>query len=278
MNTLILRSIRLLAVSLVGAACGLSGCSKSGGSGTGTVPVTDPSTYVFLNGNWEFRATPAAGTTAPFTVLTGFLNEQGTAGATNFTTAALRAQSSTCYGAVPELSLEGAVQATQVGLTSFAAGGQILTIAQTKDSTSTHLSGTYSIAGGCGDGQHGQLAGTAYTPLTGNYNGPVTGSLLNGMHLTLAQSGGNGDGLFFLTGSATFSGSACFTTANLAFSDGYVTGSTMHLLLKTNETSSSSQVTVDGTINPAADTLTITSISVAGGKCSGAAGTATLKS
>ena len=280
-----LRFFRLLNPSLpallVGSVLGLVGCShgaSAGSGGTSTGTGTSPSS-VNISGNWEFHATAAQGSSAPFTVLSGFLNEQGSGSTLNFTTASLEVQSPACYAESPTLSLEGSTQNTQLGLTSFSAAGQVLTINGTTDASSTNLTGTFAVAGGCADGQHGQLTGILYAPLNGNYNGPVVGqsNLLTGMHLTLTQSGGTSDGLFFLTGSATFSGTSCFSKGTLAYTKGSVSGSVFHISLDTDETSGS-QVTLVGTADPAADTLTITSVSIVGGACAGSAGTATLTS
>jgi hypothetical protein len=257
-------------------AC-LAGCAKSGGgNGNGS----NPPPSVSVSGNWEIQATQTKGT-APFSSLAGFINDQGnsTTGS-NFTTAALQAtqsQTSLCYGSGAVIPLEGALQGGQLGLTSFSVDGQFLTLTAMEDSTGTHLTGTYSISGGCADGVKGTITGTEYAVLTGTYSGSVTGSSpARTIVLTLSQiPQGSGDGIFLVTGSAVFGGFNCFTNGTLPNSTSYVIGSFVSLTLNTDD-ANGAQVVMTGTIDSAADTFTVNSIAVNGGNCAGSLGAATL--
>jgi len=248
------------------------GCVKpTGGSGSGG-GGTKPSDYVYLTGNWQFDATPASGA-APFTVLTGFINEQGSTGTNDFTTAALQVQSTTCYSSAVEIPLQGGTEPTLLGLSSFAVDGQTLTISATKDSTATHLTGKYSISGGCADGESGTLAGTLYDLVNGTYSGAVAGTgPAENIQLSVTQGVGSGDGLSYISGSASFQGFSCFTSGNLPFAvagqyfPGYVTGSQIYLAFTTND-ANGSQVILSGTFDPTATTIMINSLAIVGGDC-----------
>ncbi len=252
------------------------GCAAKPSPGDGSSPP--PASYTYLTGNWEFVPTPASGSAPPFTLLAGFINESDDQpGVNDFLTAALQVQSTTCYSDSPDMSLQGVVLGTPVGLTSFPVENQVLTISAAKNSSAPQLTGTYSIAGGCGNGQTGSIYGNLYSPLNGTYTGAIVGSSpAKTIELTLAQySQGAGDGRSFVTGVGKFLGFACFTTASLSVPDGYVLGRSASFLLTTNE-AAGSQIALQGMLDQAADTLTITSIVVSGGACSGSYGATTL--
>lgn len=281
------RNASTLAAALASVALlvGLSGCVKNGGGGTKPTPTpVNPADYDYLSGNWEIQATPATGTTAPFTALGGYIYEQGNnPGVDDLTQAALQAQSpSSCYAnasydTAVTVPLTGSTQGADIRLASFAVNNQVLTIIGTKNSTATAFTGTYSVAGGCANGASGTVTGTEYDALTGTYTGSVTGNSGETMSLKLSQySDGTGDGVFLVSGSATFTGFPCFTTGNLAAQNGGVAGSAVALTFTTND-AKGAQAVLTGTINPSAETLTINSITVTGGSCPGSIGAATLQ-
>jgi hypothetical protein len=264
----------LLAVSV---AAGLSGCSGNSGGKPGGGGSTNPgANYIYLTGNWEIQATSTAGT-APFTSLAGFINEQGqNPGVDDLTTAALQVQPSGCYVNATTVPLQGSTQGNDLSLLSFPVNGQTMTIKGTKDATATHFTGSYAIAGGCADGATGTLAGTQYAALSGTYSGAVTGDAAQTLQLSVTQfTQGTGDGVFLVSGSAVFSGFSCFTKGTLASEDGAVIGSAVKLTFATND-SGGAQAVLTGTIDSAADTLTLSSIAVTGGSCPGAIGAAVL--
>jgi hypothetical protein len=273
---------------LSSAIGGLTGCTTSGqpgsvgGSGSGTGSGAN---YIYLTGNWQFQTTT---TTAPvpFTSLAGFINEQGDKpGVNDLTTAALQAQPSGCYLGAPVLPLgspvipmQGATQGTALGLRSFSVNGQFLTLNATKDATATHLNGTWVVNGGCANGAAGTITGTQYAPLSGTFSGAISGSTpAKTLQLSLSQfATGTGDGVFPVTGTATMTGFACFTTGTLASTDGSVIGSSAALTFSTNDMSGPVTMALTGSFDPTAKTLTLTSVQVNGGSCSGSYGGATL--
>lgn len=256
----------------------LTGCTTSGtpilggvGGGGGTNP-----TYHSLTGNWVLQITPTAGG-SQFTQLAGFINEATSASGGKYsTTAAFQDQpSSSCYTGADFIPLYGNVTGTAtLFLYSFDVEGQFVTINATGDATLTHMTGTYSIGGGCADGASGTLTGTRYAVLKGTYSGALTGNSGESVQLTVAQNtAGTGRGNFFVSGSAVFQGFSCFTSGTMAASAGSIVGNAVQLAFTAND---GSTVTFSGTIDPTASTMTITSTQVQGGSCAGSLGGATL--
>jgi hypothetical protein len=263
-----------LAAYLIVASLFLSGCTTERVAVTGGGSVADSN---FITGNWVIQFTPTSGGT-PFTQLAGFMDEARSASAgKNNATAALQGQTpDACYAGANVIPLFGSVTGATVFFYSFDVNGQYLTINATKNSGSTQITGTYSVGGGCDNGAAGTLTGTRYAVLDGTYSGSVTANAAQTLQLKLTQNTtGTGDGTFFVSGSAAFQGFSCFTTGTMAGTSGSIIGNAVQLALTTNDVNGS-QVILTGSIDPAADTLTIASANVQGGDCSGSLGGATL--
>ena len=272
-NWLCLLRNSLVATSLMWALAGCGGnVTKAAGP---PVPVVG---YLFLTGNWVFTATSTAGP-APFTTLVGFINEQSeNPGTYDIATAALQAQPATaCYVDAETVPLQGSIQGSAVSLSSFSVNGQYLNITGTKDATSSHLTGTYDVSKGCAKGAKGNIAATRLDPLTGDYSGAFGAASPSAtLQLTLTQDAqGTGDGRFFVAGSAAVSGISCFASATLSDTSGYVLGNTADLTFTTNEAGGST-LNVHGTFDQAASVLTVQSVQVTGGGCSGSYGITSL--
>lgn len=239
-------------------------------------PTASPPSYKFLTGNWEFTTVPTAGS-AQFGLFAGFINEASVnPGVDDPVTASLQIEEPpTCFLGTVVVPFDGDLKVANLGLVSFTDISQFVSIAATKDTTASHLVGTYSVGGGCASGSQGTLSGTKYAPLQGMYSGSIVGATsANVLTLTLFRSlSGNGDGTSNVTGTGTISGVPCFTSATLQPGNGRVLGSKANLLFTTSEPGGS-QLSVIGTFNPAADLITATSITVRGGACSGTLGTA----
>jgi hypothetical protein len=265
----------------------LIGCTNISIPYSGTPPT--PS-YQNLTGNWQIAVTAQSGP-VPFTSLAGFIQEGTTLTSTGYSvTASLQlAQPSSCYTGAGTALIPAAGQylGTALGLYSFTFDGQYLDTTSTVNSTGTQFTGTYVIEDGCAGAlsSQGTIVGTRYANLTGTYTGPITGTTPNEtLALALTQSDtGNGDGTSTVTGTATLTGLAfaCFTQGPLASSPSppnppsYVLGSAAQLVF--TDPTTNVQVTMVGTFDPTADTLTLSSINVSGGPCAGSLGTATLK-
>ncbi len=271
----------LLACALCFACFGCSPKGSVSSSGSSESSSSDsngtPGPFVTITGNWEFTAKATAGA-VPFSVLSGFINEAGTSATeSNYVTMAFQVQSSTCYSNSPEISMQGGMMVDGMDLMSFPVDSQTLTAHITKNAAADQMTGTYDIKGGCADGEQGTLTGTLYAPLTGTYSGMISGTgSSKAIQLTLAQDDqGTGDGHFYVTGTAAFTGFPCFSTGTISGENSFVTGSSASLTVVTNEVSGS-QLTLHGTFDPAADTLTVASMDVTGGNCAALTGGAVL--
>ncbi len=265
------------ALAVLSAVIGCGGnVAVPGGSPAPAPP--DPN-YVLLTGNWQFQATPTAGA-SPFASFSGFIYEEADDPGTNdvVTSAFQVVPSSGCYVAAVSLPLKGTAQGLKLSERSFSVNGQFLTLTASRtDKTANTLTGTYSVAGGCANGASGTVTGVKYTPLTGTYAGPVDNtSPAKTIALKLTQfTQGTGDGIFLISGSATLGGFACFTAGAMASTEGLVTGSTAVLNFTAND-GQNTPIQLTGTFDPAASSLTLSSINVPSGSCSGSYGTATL--
>jgi hypothetical protein len=257
---------------LCGFALVLTGCA------TIKVPndrSSGPGPATGLTGNWQFQISPTSGP-ASFTSLAGFISEtEGTPVDGDPVTAVFQATPSLCFDGTEIIPLSGTVTANKLDLRSFSIVGQFVTINATEDSTFSHLTGTYNVGAGCANGAAGTLNGTRYAALTGNYSGTIAGSNPpQNISLALKQSSdGQGDGSFLVTGTAAFNGIACFTSGTVASPDSHIVGESVSLTLTTNAPGNP-QVILAGKIDPAARTLSISSIQANG--CPSLQGTASL--
>jgi hypothetical protein len=273
-----LRSSALALSTLAFGAAVLIGCSHPGGSSAGGKSGSSGGsgsgggTAVDVTGNWQITFTPSA----PISSMAGYLSQQGQ-GDNQFTTAALQAQTSGCFTDAATIPMYGTTTGMDVNLASFAIESQTLSVNVQANTNGNQFSGNYSIAGGCAGGVSGTVTGTEYAPLSGTYAGSITGSSpAVTMSLALSQDpAGTGLGTFPLSGSATFSGISCFSQGTLAAQDGNVIGNTVTMDFTTNG-AEGDEIQMTGTFDPAASTLTLSSIQISGGSCSGSLGAATL--
>jgi hypothetical protein len=273
------KKLRLSAITLSALALGVAvliGCSQRGGSGSssgGSGSGGGPG--VNVTGNWQITFTPTS-SPAPISSMAGYLSEQGQ-GASQFLTAALQAQTSGCFAAATTVPMYGGTSGNNVNLTSFAVDGQTLSINTQTNAEGNQFSGVYSIAGGCAGGAKGTATGTEYAPLTGTFTGSIPGSSPTvTLSLSLSQeTAGTGLGTFPTSGSAAFNGISCFSQGTLASENGSVIGDSVTMQFTTND-SQGATVQMKGTFDPAASTLTLSSIQINGGSCSGPLGPAML--
>lgn len=195
----------------------MSGCGGSPGSGS-SAP-----TYDNLTGNWSLILIPSN----PLVVWPlpgGYL--MNTNGAVSGT---LHMNNSSCYSLTADIPVTGTLTSTgNIDLTSAAVGGQTLsitgvaivfTIPPATETIGT-INGTYTISGGCADGQNGRVDGRLIPPVNGVYTGTfesVSGQNI-GVSLNVSQAGPNADGEFSVSGPVTFTGSPCFTTGSITSS------------------------------------------------------------
>ena len=140
--------------------------------------------------------------------------------------------------------------------------------------TNVALSGSYTVGGGCGNGDRGTVLGATLPSYTNTYSG----SLIFGpnhssvpMSMAITQTGPNSDGFYQVTGSATLTGSPCFSTATISSS--YIAGNYIEITLTPNN---GGEVDFIGEVSTSTGN-TISGISgnyvVNAGKCAGDFGT-----
>lgn len=247
----------------------LSGCS-GGNTATQSTPPTQsnpiPPTYPSISGNWSLAATSQV---VPGTfLLGGYLSN-----ASSSASGTIHVLNSTCYLAISDISITGTVStAGAVSLTSSAVSGQTLT-AKGKISGGELSDGTYAIAGGCAGGDHGTVTGYLVPAFTNTYAGSflsVSGLSIDAT-ATIAQSGPDTDGFYHVTGTASFSGSPCFSSGTIATS--VIAGGYMAVTITTN---TGATVTYAGYItDPTGKTISGV-YEVSGGACSGDRGTGSI--
>lgn len=269
------------------------------GCGGGTMTTTDPppSTPVPVSGNWVFE--PAAGGTLttpsvfpPF--LAGSVVVNGTQVSADVLTLLIATSGCTIAGS-PDVTLTGAVQKGQIGLTSTSWNGIVFTVTGTISSDGQSISSSWTAKGGCLDGQTGSFVGNYVPPVTGTWTGTasnlpagVTGATTNSplagatMSLQLQQSSTSQGYLFPLSGSVTVSGTNCgFTNGTLQSSSSFavqlpssVLGNTWTILASMDD--GKSTLVAAGGAMPTNSAQWLTVFGISGGACDGAFAQATL--
>ncbi|MGA8067928.1 MAG: hypothetical protein WCA47_11395 [Terriglobales bacterium] len=178
---------------------------------------------------------------------------------------------SSCFSSSTTVAFTGTVKGKDVTLTSASTGGQIVTV--TASGTASSLSGTYSVVGGCADGDTGSISASAVPSISGTWSGPITGS--GGSNVTLAlalteAATASMDGTFAITGNLTFTNSSC--SVNGTVSSAFIAGPYLLVNGSTNETDGSTgdfsytQVLLN---NPATPTSMKGTYDVIDGLCAG---------
>ena len=263
--------ICLTVATITSTGCGGIVGSADSGAGSGATSVApNPN----ATGNWQITLTPTSGGTL-FPTLSGYIQDDvSDAGDSKFTTEELIGHgASGCFVGPNPISGFGTIVGSKLSTSALSVNGQSFLLAGTLSSTSSSLTGTYSVQGGCADGATGTIAGTRYSNVAGTFTGSVEGtSPAVGVQLNLTQnSAGNTNGVFEITGSAVFTGFTCFNSGTLTQPNGYVTGSTISLTYATNDPTGA-QAILQGNIDPGAGEMTITSFQVTSGSCEGTYG------
>ena len=241
---------------------------------TGTTPP--PGVSVVVAGNWQFQATPANGA-APFSSLSGAIDlASQQQNGVNEITSVLLASSTNCYNGTPVVPLSGSLMGATLHLSSFSVSGQSLTLEGTENAASTQLTGTYAVSGGCADGASGSVSGVKYSDFTGTLNGTIPDGSQRSISLNVTQATlDSGDGTFGLSGSASFQGFSCFQHGAITGTAGSISGSTVSLQLTTDDPSGA-HLLLQGQIDPAAQTFSVSSFLIQGGSCAASLPSVTL--
>jgi hypothetical protein len=187
-----------------------------------------------VSGNWDIQSQSV--------VSSGSMEFFGILQAGSRVTGMLHVFSPSCYKLTDIVPVSGAIsaQGDTLSLTSDSVAGQVLTMTGVLSSDrNTFLSGTYAIDGGCGNGDHGTIIGVLVPAFTNTYTGTFksfqTGKTTS-VTLSLTQSPmPDAQGFVPVSGTATFVDSACFSSGTLSGVGSFVFGSTIDVVLDTND-------------------------------------------
>jgi len=248
----------------------LSTLLACGGGGGGGGKTPNPPAPPNMTGNWNIAAQSTVFGGSPAYVA-GYLTHSGT----NIT-GTVHVLGSTCFQELTNIAVTGTSNGTQVTVTSAAVDSQVISMTATLSSDGkTITAGTYTITGGCANGDRGTVTGNAMPSLTGNFAGSfrstpysstqqVTASLTQG-------STPDANGFLPLTGTVTFTNGQCFTSGSIAAGSGFVVGAFHIATINTNN----GQVLVYGQANNTATSINV-EYEVESGGCYGDYGTGTL--
>lgn len=121
-----------------------------------------------------------------------------------------------------DIPVTGTSENGAVHLVSSSVSGQVVAIDATYRSGA--LSGTYSVQGGCADGERGTLSGETMPDLSGTWIG-TTASGVRVMVAWREQASATTDGVYSLSGTVSLSnGPACYSSGTMALQAGYSQG------------------------------------------------------
>lgn len=243
-------------------------------SGCGSNPSNSKNATPALNGNWAIKAvSQTTGTT--------YLGGANLYTAGDTVTGLLHFSNMPCGFTVNGIMYDAPVTGTissngNLRLSTTDINGLTLTAAGIW-SSGVISSGTYTISGKCEyeNGDHGTLTGFPVSPLSGTYIGTFRSASGEQVRATmvLSQSGPDSHGIYSLTGTATFSGSPCFSSGTIDVNAyDFVVGSSVQFPLVTSQGALlfQGQVT-DGTGNTITGQYEVTAGSCAGDVGSGSA-------
>jgi hypothetical protein len=235
-----------------------------------------------IAGNWQFNALSTVPGKPP-------LSFAGSISQTNSTaSAALHVNGSNCFNQLTTIGLTGTFTGSDISLTSTPVEGQVTTLAGTitENDYTDIFTGTYTINGGCGDGDKGTVTGIFIY-----IDDALDGTFTTSQQQTFTVSGGLGqysspslDGSFGITGTAAFSTPSCFSSSSVTITPGtlssgsFIIGTTVGLEFDTGN----GTITFLGTVNLDSydaefDSYLISgNYTVSGGTCDGT-GTAGLR-
>lgn len=211
----------MLRLACVGFICCLVFATGCGGTGSATSgkATPPPPQYPSITGNWSLAANSQVFSQS--TLIGGFITNAG--GSVSGT---LHFLNSPCYSLPTDVPFSGSITTGgAISVTSSQVARQIVAVSG-KITEGTLSSGTYTITGGCGNGDKGTVTGYIVPAFTNTYTGTfVSGSTSIGVTVTTTQSSPTSDGIYQVSGSATFAGSPCFSSGTItssAIAGGYM--------------------------------------------------------
>ncbi len=235
----------LLTVSVL--ALTLAGCGSS----------NNPA---LTQGNWSMTAT-SSGAAGTF-YIGGNLTQTGSSLAGSMQV------NNACINPSQVFAFTGTINGKDIALTSASAAGQVITVTGTETSVSA-MTGTYTVTGGCDDGDTGNIAAAAVPSISATWSGPIASQ--GGPNVTLALSlkqatTASSDGSFALTGTGAYTNSSCSSTATVT--SAFIVGPTL-VVNGTTDDGGNFFYTNVLLNNPASPTNMKGTYQVSGGNCDG---------
>jgi hypothetical protein len=157
---------------------------------------------------------------------------------------AVHISGSNCFDRLTTVVLTGTLTGGNLSVTSASVAGQVATLTGSFSDPGTNfpeqLTGTYAIKGGCAGGDEGKATGVKVGSMGGNWAGDLTSGTgdINRLTVTLVQGSATSEGIFGLTGTASFEVGTCFHSATIVSgtfpSGSYVVGDTVSLEIQTD--------------------------------------------
>lgn len=258
--------------------------SCGGGGGTShTDPIPN---YTSITGNWELVTTSGISSNQPSLVGGSIISNGGTVTGIVHVAPTTDIFGTGCFNLYDNVALSGTIDTNNnVTLTSASINGQVIAATLTVTPDGNAMQGTYTISGGCAGGDHGTIAGLRFPDVSGTWSGSVKSSTTNitqSLSGTLTQTtGANANGIFPISGTVNFPGSACFTSAQTVAPSStdlgsFALGGVVVLQLRTTDSVTNAQVeiyVVAFITDHAAKTMSVAEYDVYGGTCDGDYGT-----
>jgi hypothetical protein len=245
-----MKSIILIAV-VICLGCSISGCG-------GYVNNSNNSQTTSIAGNWQFTFTSSKGTSA---TVSGTLTQTGSSfSGVNLSITGSCATSGMMSGTISGLSLTGTLTETSP---------ETISVTGTVASSYNSANGTYQVMAASGmcataSGDSGTWSGTRISASGGPYVGMVRSADRIPVQLTLNLKSDGGT----VSGTATFTNSACLHTMNVA---GTLSGVNLELQ---GSSGSDGSIVLNGTTDKEGKTLSINS--TVSGTCQAESGVGTL--
>jgi len=239
-------------------------CTLLTGCGGGNSSNSNPSAFSIQAGNWNVNASSTFAPGNNF-IVGGNLTQSGSS-----ISGVMHINNSPCFILASDVPVSGSISGQTVTLSSAASVGPVVTVSANATSA-TAMTGTYTVAGTCADGDKGTISANLVPSITGSWHGTFTSQVTPGTTINatanLTQSPTpNADGFFPVTGTVTFTGSPCFTSGTIVQS--IAAGSVIGLEITTNDQPTPGEVVFAAIIDsPATGTAATGSYEIAAGSC-----------
>ncbi len=168
-----------------------------------------PAQGLNIAGNWHFSTTSTASGT-PAVSIDGSINQSGSS-----LRGAVHVDGSNCFDRLTTVGLTGTLNGSNISLTSTSVAGQVTTF--TGSITNDTLTGTYTINGGCANGDQGSVAGIKIPHILNTLNATFTtsgGDTFEVAGNMVQDASASSEGSFGITGTVSFR-TSCFSSGTI---------------------------------------------------------------